>query len=141
MAAQFLKHGLYRHRGPPGAKHQSFLSTIVHIQAQGQLLKAEIVRVVAVEASVRPPDQGVDAAQFLSRGGQLLTVGDHRLFIRNGHVDAVPGAMEQKILQFLRSSLAEAVGPTPQQPVDGGGIAVAQTAAQKSVCAHQTTSE
>ena len=109
VSAQLLQRGLHRDGGPAAAQHQSLFPGGVDAAAADHVEKAEQVCVVAVQRTVRPADEGIDALQPFRRLGQLCTVGHHRLLVGDGDVQAVPAVGAQKGIQVLLGDLKEPV--------------------------------
>ena len=109
VSAQLLQRGLHRDGGPAAAQHQRLFPGGVDAAAADHIKKAEQVCVVAVQRTVRPADEGIDALQFCCRLGQLRTVGHHRLLVGDGDVQAVPAVRAQKGVQVCLGDLKEPV--------------------------------
>ena len=123
---QHFQHRHHRDGGAAAAQHQSLLAPDVNAAFFHQAFKAVGVGIVAIEAAVRAADNGVHAADAPGGVRQFGAVGQNRLFVGDGHVDAVPGAVFQKILQLLRLPLKELIIIIGKHAVNGRGIAVPQ---------------
>ena len=112
--------------GSAGTQHQSLLPRHLRSGRAEQVGKAVVVGVVAQEGPVRTAEDGIHAADPPGLGGQLITVGDHRFFIGNGHIQPAKLPRPEEGPQFLRRQLDQTVFVAGQLAVDGGGKAVAQ---------------
>ena len=140
MGAQLLQRGLYRNGRAAAAQHQRLLPGGRDPAAAHHVEKAVEIGVVAVQRAVRPADDGVDALQRRGRVRQFRAIGNHRFFIGDGDIQAVPAAGGQKAAQTLSGDFKEPVVVIAQLMVNHGGVAVAQRLAQQTAMQHQTTS-
>ena len=76
------------------------------------------IGVVAEVRSVVAPDDGVDAAAPTSRVRQLRHVRNDRLFIGDGHVEAVVFAASEEVGKLLRLALDQLVVAAAQHIVN-----------------------
>ncbi len=82
----------------------------------------------------------VDGANGLCRIINFVKIGNDRLLIGDGDVEAVKLPLAQEIPYLLRLQRDEPVGVVPQQAVDFWGKAVAQLAADEPAVHQQITS-
>ena len=123
---QHFQHRHHRDGGAAAAQHQGLFALNLDAAFFHQAFKAIGVGIVAIEAAVRAADNGVHAADAPGGVRQFGAVGKDSLFVGDGHIDAVPIAVFQKILQLLRLPLKELIIITGKHAVNGRGIAVSQ---------------
>ena len=78
--------------GAAGAEDQHGFVGKIHAMHLGQIGKAQVIGVVAIELAI-PVDDGVDGPDGLGLGVQHIAVGDDQLFVGNGHIDGRKGAL------------------------------------------------
>ena len=123
---QHFQHRHRHDRGAAAAQHQGLPALNLDAAFSHQTLKAVGVGIVAVETAVRAADNGVHAADAPGGVRQFGAVGQDGLLVGDGHVDAVPIAVFQKVLQLLRLPLEELIIIIGKHAVNGRGIAVPQ---------------
>ena len=123
---QRFQHRHHRDGGAAAAQHQGLPALNLDAAFSHQTLKAVGVGIVAVETAVRAADNGVHAADAPGSVRQFGAVGQDGLLVGDGHVDAVPIAVFQKVLQLLRLPLEELIIIIGKHAVNGRGIAVPQ---------------
>ena len=87
-----------------------------------------------------PAHDGVDGTQLPRQRRQFIQIGDDRLLVGNGHIDAGKAFTFQKSFNFFRLLFKYDIGIVPKPGVNLRGIAVPQLPAQKSAL-HHTTSQ
>ena len=123
---QHFQHCHHRDGGAAAAQHQGLLAPDINAAFFHQTFKTVGIGIVAIEAAVRTADNGVHAADAPGGFRQFGAIGQDRLFVGDGHVDAVPIAVFQKVLQLLRLPLKELIIIIGKHAVNGRGIAVPQ---------------
>ena len=112
--AQLPQYGAHRHRSAAAAQYQGLFAPDGDTALQRHAAEAEIIGIVAVKRAVRPADQRVYAAQQPGLRRKRIASGGRKLFIGDGHIQPVPWAVLQKIVQLLPGAFKQPVGRITQ---------------------------
>ena len=117
-------------------EQQAGFAGYIHTAVANGVQKAVVIRIVAIQTSIRAADNGIDAADVPGLGRKLGAVGNDGFFIRNGDVDGVKRTGTEKLLQLFRAALEQIVIVAANHFMNLGGETVTQMFSQKSVTAH-----
>ena len=119
--------------GAAGAQHQHHSPGKLHAVAAGQVGKAGIIRIIAIQLAI-PVDHGVHCADGRRTWFHLIAIWDDQLFVRDGNIDGFERLCLHKGMGFfLRGQRMQLIGIAAHGLMDDFGIAVAQFGSDQTV--------
>ena len=118
MRTALPQNGAHRCRSAARPEHKGFFAFRGKVSGVHQSLKTAGIRVVAEDAAIAAPQQGIYAADGAGGFGQLIAERNDRFLIRDRHIQAVPVAAADKVLHLVRRFLIQQVLIIPQFRMD-----------------------
>ena len=116
-----------------GAQHQHHSPGKLHAVAAGQVGKAGIIRIIAIQLAI-PVNHGVHCADGRRTWFHLIAIWDDQLFVRDGNIDGFERLCLHKGMGFfLRWQRMQLIGIAAHGLMDDFGIAVAQFGSDQTV--------
>ena len=114
-------------------EHEGALAGELEAEGFGEYLEAEVVGIVAAQASVGQAGDGVDVAHALGHGREFVQIGEDGLFVRDGDVHALPLRAGDEALELAGLALEPHILKARELAVDGGRVAMTQHASEHTV--------